>query len=117
MNLDFSMEVSEENKIPIIRVSGEIDVYTCPRLNKLLNDLIEDKEKKHVVLNLEDIQYIDSTGLGTIAHSARKINDKEGKIYIICTKPQVRKIFEVSGLANKNITLVEEEKEALTQLS
>ena len=117
MNLDFSMEVKEDDQTPVVIVKGEIDVYTCPRLNKVLKNLIEEKEKNNVVLNLEDIQYIDSTGLGTIAHTARKISEANGKIHVVCTKPQVRKIFEVSGLVTKNIKLFEEEKEAILELA
>ena len=52
---------------------------------------------------------IDSTGLGTIAHSAQQIQANTGQIYVICTKPQIKKIFEVSGLLTKNLTLFESE--------
>ena len=117
MNLDFSMEVKEDEKTPVITVKGELDVYTCPRLNNVLKELVEEQEKNNVVLNLEDIQYIDSTGLGTIAHTARKVSESNGKIHVVCTKPQVRKIFEVSGLVTKNIKLFEEEKEAILDLA
>ena len=61
-------------------------------------------------LDMQKVQYIDSTGLGIIAHAARNINDKEGQITIICNQPQIRKIFEISGLQNKNIRLLNEEE-------
>ena len=117
MELDFSLEVNESEVAPIIRVKGEIDVYTCPKLNKTLRNYIEEKGKKNLILNLENIQYIDSTGLGIIAHSARSLDQQDGKIQIVCTKPQVIKIFEVSGLDKKNITIFKEEKLALASLN
>jgi anti-sigma B factor antagonist len=116
MGIDFSIEVDEKQEIPILRIKGEIDIYTCPKLNKTLTGLIEQGHKR-IILNLDQIQYIDSTGLGTIAHSARSLTSENGLIGIICTKPQVKKIFEISGLQKKNIHLFEEEKVALTQIN
>ncbi len=112
MGIEFSVEVDERRSVPIVRIKGEIDIYTCPKLNKALTGII-DQGNKIFVLNLDNIQYIDSTGLGTIAHSARSVYDQKGKINIVCTKPQIKKIFEISGLNKKNIKLFDEEESAL----
>lgn len=117
MGIEFSLEVDTQQEVPVVRVKGEIDIYTCPQLNKTLNTLIEENKHKFLVLNLEDIHYIDSTGLGSIAHSARILNQNAGKIGVITTKPQIRKIFEISGLNKKNIELFENEKEALEKIT
>jgi anti-sigma B factor antagonist len=110
--IDFSVEIDNKNSLPIIRVKGEIDVYTCTKLNTSLQEVIQTGAKT-IVLNLENIQYIDSTGLGTIAHAAREVQHAEGKILVVCPKPQVRKIFEISGLTSKNIVLFDDEPRAL----
>ena len=107
MAINFSIEI-EKKSPPTIIVQGEIDIYTCPKLQKSMNSLI-DEGHESFVLNLENIQYIDSTGLGTIAQAAQQLMDNEGEISIICNKPQVKKIFEVSGLSEKNIKLYENE--------
>lgn len=111
--IDFSVEVDKNNSLPIVRVKGEIDVYTCTQLNTRLQELIQQDGIHTLVLNLEHIQYIDSTGLGTIAHAAREVQRDNGHIRVVCPKPQVRKIFEISGLTNKNITLFDDEPRAL----
>ena len=85
MELDFSLELNEAKDVPIIRVKGEIDVYTCPKLNKTMRTCIEEKGNKNIILNLEDIQYIDSTGLGVIAHSARTLMSIKVKL-ILCVQ-------------------------------
>lgn len=110
--MDFSIQVEEKNKTPIVRVQGEIDIYNCHKLNKTLNQILE-KKPNRFVLDLENIQYIDSTGLGVIAHAAKILMMTNGKINVICIKPQVKKIFEISGLSKKNIQLFEEETLAL----
>ena len=113
MITEFSIDVdtislNNSKSLPAIRVRGEIDIYTCSELRKILSSTLEDSANDFL-LNLEHVQYIDSTGLGTIAHSAQQIQTNNGQVFIICTKPQIKKIFEVSGLLSKNITLYESE--------
>ena len=103
-----SLSVDGSKQMAVVRVRGEIDIYTCAELRKALSSVIENSADTFI-LNLENVQYIDSTGLGTIAHSAQQIQANTGQIYVICTKPQIKKIFEVSGLLTKNLTLFESE--------
>ncbi len=111
----FSVNIDETHAVPIIRVTGEIDVYSCPQLRTTLNTLVNGGSND-VILDLEDIQYIDSTGLGTIAHTARSISDKNGRILVICNKTHIKKIFEVSGLEKKNIQLFDTEASVLKEI-
>jgi anti-sigma B factor antagonist len=110
------MQLDYENGIPILSLQGEIDIYTCPDLHKKLKTLVDD-DKKIFILDLNNIHYIDSTGLGTIAHAAHTLQNQGGKLYIICTKPQVIKIFEVSGLQEKNICLYENKQTILDMIT
>ena len=116
MVMGFSVEIEEKNQIPIVHISGEIDVYTCPELRSKLIEII-DTGKKNLILDLENIQYIDSTGLGTIAYTARTLEANSGNVLVVCTKHQIKKIFEVSGLEKKNIKLFDNESEALKELT
>ncbi|MCP4050800.1 MAG: STAS domain-containing protein [bacterium] len=116
MNPDFKIIVQEQDIVPILRIYGEIDIYTCPEFSTVLLDII-DKGNKDLILDLNNILYIDSTGLGAIAYSARIIAEKEGQINVICTKTQVKKIFEMSGLSKKNVKLFDKEDSAVKYFS
>ena len=114
--MDFSVQVDISSDIPVIRVKGEIDIYTCPKLNKALMDLISGGS--HImIIDLEETNYLDSTGLGTIAYAARSVQDKEGKIHLICSHKRIKKIFEASGLDRKNIQIFEKEEDAFVGLT
>ena len=115
MVLDLKIGVKKDKGIPVINLTGEIDVYTYPQLNEIMEDLIKDGHY-NIVINLEEVRYIDSTGLGVLANSASKIITHKGQLNIVCTKPQVRKIFVVSGLMHKNLTLFDNEDSALSGL-
>ncbi|MBT6121466.1 anti-sigma factor antagonist [bacterium] len=115
MVLNFNIEIDEKQDIPIVRVTGDIDIYTCPKLNKGMSEAIEGGHSS-IVLDLEGIHYLDSTGLGIIAHTARSLSNKKGYIYIVCQQPQIRKIFSVSGLDKKNIRLFDTESDVLSEI-
>ena len=106
MHKNIFIDTESKSNLTRIKVKGEIDIYTCTELRETLSNFLEKKEKD-LILDLEETQYIDSTGLGTIAHTARLIEKMEGTIHILTTKPQIIKIFEVSGLLKKNINIYE----------
>ena len=116
LDIDLKIKVKEENNIPLIDLIGEIDVYTYPRLNEVINKLINEN-KFNIIVNLESVKYIDSTGLGVLASSANKVAPQNGVLHIICSQPQIKKIFIVSGLLEKNFKLYANEAEAVTAVS
>jgi len=105
---EFTTTVDVSKPLPTLTIHGEIDIYTCSELRDALINLIE-SHTSDIILNLEHSQYIDSTGLGTIAHSAQILSSRSASIHVICTRPQIKKIFEVSGLLKKNIILYDSE--------
>ncbi|MEK7298460.1 MAG: STAS domain-containing protein [Candidatus Margulisiibacteriota bacterium] len=106
--LEFSIETEQKNAIPVLRIKGEIDIYTCPRLHDALKVAL-DGGADLIVLDLESVAYIDSTGLGTIAQTAHTLSKSGGSVTIVCSNPQVKRIFDISGLSKKNVRLVKEE--------
>lgn len=110
--IPFNIKISYQDTLPVLKITGELDIHNCKELDSVLTPLLA---QDHAVLafNLEDTVYIDSTGLGVIAHAARHIAKTQGTIWIICPKPQLKKVFELAGLHKKNIVLFEDEKTAL----
>ncbi len=116
MSPRFLVEIKHSGSITIINVEGEVDVYTGHELGNVFRQVIDNGDL-NFILNLENTNYIDSTGLGIIAYAARNISEKEGKINVINVKPQVKKIFDMSGLSKKNINFFDEELDAVRDLT
>ena len=108
MKPTFTVSVDTIANAPLVKISGEVDVHACPSLSQTLESVVESAQE-NVVINLEDINYLDSSGLGTIAYSAKLLSNKNYDMMVICAKPQIKKIFELSGLSSKNIRLFETE--------
>jgi anti-sigma B factor antagonist len=108
----FAIQIDTLKSIPFVRVEGEIDLYTCPQLHQTLSQAI-DTGATNIVLDISSVGYIDSTGLGVIAHAARRLLDHQGQIRVVTTNPQVLKVFQLSGLTQKNLTIYSESAAAL----
>jgi anti-sigma B factor antagonist len=98
-----------------VEVIGEIDVYTSPKVKEIISELIE-KGNYQLVVNLEGVRYIDSTGLGVLIGALKKVREKDGSISLVCTNPQIKKIFNITGLV-KIFGIYRSEEEALGSIS
>jgi anti-sigma B factor antagonist len=84
--------------VSVVDLNGEIDVYTSPKVKEAISDLI-DKGHYSIVINLENVRYIDSTGLGVLIGGLKRVREHSGTVHLVCTNPQIRKIFDITGLA------------------
>ena len=79
----------------LVSVEGELDLFTAPRLKRVLTDALQAGSRRFIV-DLSLATFIDSTTLGVLVGVTRRLED--GRLAIVCTRPNVRKIFEFSGL-------------------
>ena len=78
-------------------VEGEIDVYTAPRLRELLIDLVN-KKNYQLVVNMEKVEFLDSTGLGVLVGGLKRVRAHDGSLDLVCTQERILKIFRITGL-------------------
>jgi anti-sigma B factor antagonist len=82
----------------VIAVSGEIDVYTAPRLREMLIRLV-DEEKYHLIVDMEGVEFLDSTGLGVLVGGLKRVRSHDGGIDLVCTQGRILRIFRITGLS------------------
>ncbi len=80
----------------VVAVSGELDLTTAPRLKWMLHDLLHAGRTKPVV-DLTETTFMDSTALGVLVGVNRGLTD-DMRLVIVCARPNVLKIFELSGM-------------------
>lgn len=80
-----------------VSVAGELDVSTAEELKKYLHKLVDEKNID-MRLNVEKLDYIDSTGLGVMIGILKRLKTEEKEVYIEKPKNNVRKIFSITGL-------------------
>ena len=85
----------------LARLSGELDLAVADYLRNTLDKELDDNIAiKNIIINLSEVSYIDSSGLGVLLGRYRKISRGGGKIFIVGATAGVRKILEISGLLN-----------------
>lgn len=80
----------------VIAVQGELDLATAPRLKWPLVDAI-DSGSRVLIVDLSAVTFMDSTALGVLIGIRRTLK-LGSRLAIVCTDPEVLKIFEISGL-------------------
>lgn len=95
--MDLSLEVREQGDCTVIEVGGEIDFYTVPKLRACILDLLN-QGSYHLVVDMEHVQFLDSTGLGVLAGGLKRVHANDGSLRLVCTQPGLLQIFRITGL-------------------
>ncbi|GLZ13759.1 anti-sigma-B factor antagonist [Actinomadura sp. NBRC 104425] len=90
-------DYTTDDGLTVITVEGEIDVYTAPRLREKLIDLVN-KGKFHLLVDMEKVEFLDSTGLGVLVGGLKRVRAHDGSLELVCTQERILKIFRITGL-------------------
>ncbi len=96
-SVDLKLDHHNKDTIEIVDVEGEIDVYTAPRLRELLIDLVNSGHYQ-LVVNMEKVEFLDSTGLGVLVGGLKRVRAHDGSLDLVCTQERILKIFRITGL-------------------
>jgi anti-sigma B factor antagonist len=80
----------------ILHLSGRLDAYSANDAEKKLDAMIEAGQIK-LVLNLEKLEYISSSGLRVFLSELKKVRKQQGDIKLACMKPNIKEVFDIAG--------------------
>lgn len=83
-------------------------MYTALELKNKVDGL-DFSENETLVLDLNEITYVDSSGIGTLIKIVNQVKENKVSFYLTGLKPMIEKIFKVAGLMNYFSILNEEE--------
>jgi anti-sigma B factor antagonist len=92
------LKIRKNEAIYIIDVLGEMDLYNSYKLKELLMKMIE-KKIEQFVINLEDVEYIDSSGIGALIYITSTIKKMNLKLAITNVHGSVKKVIELTKLS------------------
>ncbi len=79
-------------------VTGEIDAFTGPRLKEQLLSLVGQADSKTVTVDLEGVDYIDSTGIGIFVGALKHCKKTGCRLIMQNMTPRVERLFRLTGL-------------------
>jgi anti-sigma B factor antagonist len=97
-SMELGLDVDDSRRpYTVLAVKGEVDVYTAPRLREKLVELVS-QGKHQIVVDLEGVDFLDSTGLGVLVGGLKRLRSHDGDLTLVCTHQRILKVFEITGL-------------------
>jgi anti-sigma B factor antagonist len=96
--MDLMIETLETGGATVVKVAGEVDVFTAPQLREALAQAV-DANGSHVVVDLEDVGFLDSTGLGVLVFGLKRVRERGGDLSLVCAHEQILKVLSITGLS------------------
>ncbi|TDL95360.1 anti-sigma factor antagonist [Macrococcus carouselicus] len=95
--MNLSIETIEHESYYEIKVAGELDVYTAPELLAVLQPLHQ-LGTHDIHMNITDVSYMDSTGLGLFVGTLKELNKHNHELYVLGANSRIERLFEITGL-------------------
>jgi anti-sigma B factor antagonist len=95
--VDLELRVADHDGWTVVSLSGEVDVAAAPSLREGLIDLVV-SGRSRLVIDLGDVDFLDSTGLGVIVGVLKRVRTHDGDLRVLCPTPRLRRVFEVTRL-------------------
>jgi anti-sigma B factor antagonist len=81
----------------VLRVGGEVDVYSAPQLRERVIQLVADGIR-HIVADLREVDFLDSTGLGALVGSLKRLREQDGSLRLVTRAGRIPQLFSITGL-------------------
>ena len=96
-----SLQIATENRptsdVHLVTLDGDLDSYSAPELRGLLTGLLANGPAR-IVLDCSALDYVDSSGLGTLVAVLKQTSDAHGALVLACPQEKVMRVLRVTGL-------------------
>ena len=88
------VEVSDDDAVPVIRLTGDIDMLTSQRLRGAVADVLEERPTDELVFDIAGVGFVDSSGLSVLINVAQRGR----RVVLRNPTDTVRRVIETTGL-------------------
>lgn len=86
-----------DDRTAVVEFQGEMDISTSGKAKEAMHTLLEEGCRR-LIVNLHGTEYIDSTGLGALVGTLRRMREQGGGMRLIGLSGRVRRLFEITRL-------------------
>ena len=97
----------------VVALTGDIDLHHTPGVHQAIVNICE-RRPALLVIDLRDVHYMDSSGIGTLIEIFRRVNGYGGRLIVCGLNERVRSVFEITRL-DKFFKIVSSVEEALAK--
>jgi anti-sigma B factor antagonist len=110
-NIRIETGLRHRENIPVLDVSGEIDIYTTPQFKEAVSAAI-DEGPSAVLINMSKVTYMDSSGFGTLLSATKRLRPMNGGLYLCHCNDAITRMLQITRL-NTIFGVYSSEEEAL----
>lgn len=92
-----TLEIEKEAEGTVVRIKGEIDIFSADGFKKRIYEVMQD-DKRDLVFDCRNLKYIDSTGLGAFVSFLKRSKQQGTNIKLNNVRSGVMKLFVITGL-------------------
>lgn len=108
------VDTKELNGIKVLRLVGQVRISTQGDFKAILDNLAAESKSQTVIINMDGVVYMNSTGLGIIIDTYKKFKEANGRLVLCSLLPDIVNLFEVTRL-NRFIEIYGSESEAMNK--
>jgi anti-sigma B factor antagonist len=95
--MQLRIETRTERDVGVVVATGEIDMATAGALRQAVTDLLAGGFA-HLVIDMSQVAFIDSTGLGVLVGARKKVLHIGGSLALVCDTPRLLRLFRITGI-------------------
>jgi len=89
-----NITVKSNTGVAVLSISGRLDAVSAPLLKKEFTNLL--KDNRHFVFDMAGMDFVDSTGLGSIVGCLKSAVESDGNIKLLHLQEKPRMVFEIT---------------------
>jgi anti-sigma B factor antagonist len=91
--------VTEKDTVAVLTLKGKLDMANAAELKNEVKKQF-DRQQRRIHLNMRDVDFINSSGLGTLVSMMKEARVLKGRLTLSNLAPYVSEIFEITQLSN-----------------
>jgi len=100
-------------RVLVVHLDGELDLHTAePFKEAVAEALAQDRSLRHLVVTMNRVTFMDSSGVGALLGRYREIAERGGRLALVGLQLPVKRVFELSGMSGI-ISVYDSEGQAL----
>ncbi len=108
-----NIHVEEGDEYTVCRPIGELDAYTVGQFREALGELAS---KPKLLIDMSDVPFVDSAGLGALIGGIRRAREVGGDVAVCCNRPTLVRLLHTTGF-DRIVTVAETLEDAARSLT
>ncbi|MBV8344129.1 MAG: STAS domain-containing protein [Candidatus Eremiobacteraeota bacterium] len=95
--LSIDLKTEDGGNTLVFRLRGSLDLATAPTVRAALSDATE-KGSRHLLVDLSQLEFLDSTGLGVLIGAHRRAAERGGSLRLVVLDGPISRLLNITGL-------------------